>query len=80
MCFACRLRFRLPLHCFYKAIDAFIGYLYAQPRYRFPPPLRKALKQRNLQTVKITLDFLNCWPTWPFENPERDEEDKCAVW
>ena len=38
------LGFRLPPHCFYKTIDAFSGCLYPQPRYIFPPTLRKALK------------------------------------
>jgi hypothetical protein len=46
-----------------QTIDAFNGCLYPQPRYIFPPALRKAVKQRNLQPVKIPLDFLNCWPT-----------------
>jgi hypothetical protein len=36
-------------HYFFRIIDAFSGCLYPQPRYIFPPALRKALKQGNLQ-------------------------------
>jgi hypothetical protein len=48
LCFAFRLRFRRPPHCFYKTIDAFSGCLYPQPRYIFPPALQEAPKQRSL--------------------------------
>jgi hypothetical protein len=69
MCFAFWLRFRLAPNCFHKTIDAFIGCLYPQPRYISRLPRGKLPSNEICNAVKIPLDFLNSWPTWPFENP-----------
>jgi CHAT domain-containing protein len=67
--FAFRLRFRLITHCFYKTIDAFSSYLYPQPAIFSRRPRGKLPGNEIRNVIVIPLDFLDSWPTWPFENP-----------
>jgi hypothetical protein len=67
--FPFRLRFSLSPNCLYKTIDAFSGCLYPQSRYISCLPRRKHPSNEICKAVKIPLDFLDYWPTWPFENP-----------
>jgi len=52
-----------------KTIDALSGCLYPQPRYISCLPRGKLPSDEICNAVKIPLDFLDYWSTWPFENP-----------
>ena len=62
MCFAFRLRFRLPANCFYKTLTPSAGVCILRLAILSRRPSGKLPSSDIRNTVKDPLDYLNSWP------------------